>query len=219
MLCKISRIRSQTEGMIRARGYGPPGRGDIGRGLGGLNREASLQMGQTIMLFFHGFQNQIGSLQKVMWPLPCQLLLYDSIFFTGSFWRTIVSLWGNGLKNQRPTRAKPSNSHNPWSYFSWKVYNTIQHHTIPDITRQYHIIPDNTVQYHFIVLAPYSNIVIKGGLFVRNETFQELLSLLSFLSVQILLRHCKEIECCKVILFWGGWYCSILLGGFVEVQY
>ena len=144
MLCKISRIRSQTEGMIRARGYGPPGRGDIGRGLGGLNREASLQMGQTIMFLFIGFKIRLVPPESNV-TIAMSTFKYDS----HNFFCIHVGRWLR-LKNQRPTTAKPSNSHNPWSYFSWKVYNTIQHHTIPDITRQYHIIPCNTISLYWL---------------------------------------------------------------------
>ena len=107
MLCKISRIRSQTEGMIRARGYGPPGRGDIGRGLGGLNREASLQMGQTIMFLFIGFKIRLVPPESNV-TIAMSTFKYDShIFFCIN-----VGRWLR-LKNQRPTTAKPSNSHNP----------------------------------------------------------------------------------------------------------
>ena len=89
MLCKISRIRSQTEGMIRARGYGPPGRGDIGRGLGGLNREASLQMGQTIMFLFIGFKIRLVPPESNV-TIAMSTFKYDSHNF-------FVSMWGDGF--------------------------------------------------------------------------------------------------------------------------
>ena len=141
MICKISRIRSQTEGMIRARGYGPPGRGDIGRGLGGLNREASLQMGQTIMFLFIGFKIRLVPPESNV-TIAMSTFKYDSHNFFLYPCGAMASF----------EESTPNNSQAIKFSQSLKLFQleSIQYHTTPHNTRHYQTIPYNTRQYQII---------------------------------------------------------------------